>query len=67
MEVLEQRSKMCANKIRVMRQQYVSENDVKCYNCSGHVYECEQHQPVSVAQIPINQGLFYIPRIIRRA
>jgi hypothetical protein len=46
----------CANKIKVLRNAYVSESDYKCMNCDSYEL-CDRYKPVSKTQIPIRRGV----------
>ena len=68
MITLEQRSKICATKLRVMRQPTVNEDQYKCFNCEGLNESCNRYIPVVNTQIPVRQGsLSYLLSCIRRA
>ena len=48
---------VCANYIRLKRQAYVSDCELRCRNCENPFNEnCEQYFPIHKAQVPINKG-----------
>jgi len=49
---------ICCYKIQIMKLSYLSENQLKCRNCSGEYYEfCENYKPLNKTQIPFRKGI----------
>jgi hypothetical protein len=61
MLTLEKRAGICVKKVKIQKQAYVSDVELKCRNlCDGYDLNCQDFFPVSKTQIPINHGVFYI-------
>lgn len=41
----------CANHIRTLKEAYVSEEEIACYNCSGENKFCERYIPISQTEL----------------
>ena len=56
-------TEICMNHIKVSRQAYVSEDELRHLNCQGNE-QCDNYQPYHPRfELPM-KGLFYIPRIL---
>jgi hypothetical protein len=60
-QTLEQRAKICATKVKIMKSAYVPPERKDCRRiCNGFNYDCPDYLASQVAEIPINQGKYYL-------
>jgi len=44
----------CVNLVRILKESYVSEQEIHCYNCPGDNKSCPDYRPVKLFELQLN-------------
>jgi hypothetical protein len=60
-QTLEQRSKLCVERIKSLRNAYIDCESEFCRNCcNGFDTSCPDYKPVAMTELSINKGRYYL-------